>query len=422
MIADGLNDHARLIGLHVFNSPDRCSLIARTKGLMMINRRNLLKIAGSTSLAVAAPAAFAQGCGSPTRPLDAPSQLSHGWRVATRNSSGLNAEKLRQLSSYFKKNAAENMHSILIARHGELAFQEYYSGEDEKYNESIGHVDFGPEVLHDLRSMTKSVASLMFGIALDKGWIRDLDDPILSYLPKYKQPGAGDKAEITFRHALSMSSGFSRNSLPFSDPKSTSRLIDAAPDQCKFVLSRPLSNAPGAAFDYTNINPVLVGCAVTATTGKSLDQLVVENIFKPLGISKFEWHKIPDTGQLNQGWGLRMLPLDTLKIGQLILSNGRWKDQQIVSRSWIKAATTPQVELEDKYSYGYFVWTGRTSSEKGSINYSVLRGTGGQYLYIVPSLDLVVLLHAGRYKLDVEDAVRPIEMAFEKFILPSIKN
>lgn len=386
----------------------------------MINRRNLLKIAGSTSLVVAAPAAFAQGCGSP--PTPSTPQTSHGWRVATPNSSGLNTQKLRQLSSHFRRNAAENIHSILIARHGDLAFHDYYSGEDEKFNESIGHVQFGPEVLHDLRSVTKTVVSLMFGIALDRGWIRDLDDSILSYLPKYKQQETADKAATTFRHALSMSSGISDNSLPFSDPKSSSRLLDAAPDQCQYALSRPLSNDPGAAFAYTNINPVLVGCALTATTGKSLEQLVVENIFKPLGISKFEWHKIPDTGQLNQGWGLRMLPLDTLKIGQLILSNGRWEDQQIVSRGWIEAATMPQVELEDKYSYGYFVWTGQASSERGGITYSVLRGTGGQYLYIVPSLDLVVLLHAGRYRLDREDAVRPVEMAFEEFILPSIKS
>lgn len=117
-----------------------------------------------------------------------------------------------------------------------------------------------------------------------------------------------------------------------------------------------------------------------------------------------------------------MLPPDTLKIGQLILSKGRWKDQQIVPSGWIEVATTPQVELKGKYSYGYFIWTGHTSSEKGGIKYSVLRGTGGQYLYIVPSLDLVVLLHAGRYKLKRDDAVRPAEMAFEEFILPAINN
>lgn len=161
---------------------------------------------------------------------DAPSHISHGWRVATPSSSGLNSEKLRQLSSYFRRNAAENMHSVLIARHGKLVFQEYYSGEDEKFNDSIGQVQFGPDVLHDLRSITKSVISVMFGIALDKGWIRGLDDSILSYLPKYKQQEAEDRRAISFRHALSMSSGIfaTESSLPFSDPKNTSFLLDSA--------------------------------------------------------------------------------------------------------------------------------------------------------------------------------------------------
>lgn len=382
----------------------------------MIDRRKFLTIAGLTGLAVTPLACDQRG---PNGPIGTLSQSNNGWRVAASNSSGLDSEKLRQLSSYLR-NPAENIHSVLIARHGELAFQEYYSGEDEKFNDGIGYVHFGPEALHDLRSLTKSVVSLMLGIALDKGWIRGLDDSVLSYMPQHRQKAALGMSEVSFKHALTMSSGIhaTESSVSFSDPRSTSLLLDAAPDQCEFVVGRSLVNAPGAAFDYTNLNPTLVGCALAAATGKSLDQLVAENIFKPLGISKYEWHRIPSTGQLCQGWGLRMLPLDTLKIGQLILSNGIWEQEQIVSRGWIEAATRTQFELNQKFSYGYFIWTGQYSG----VEYSVLRGTGGQYLYVAPSLDLVALLHAGRYKLKKDEAVRPIETAFEEFILPSINN
>lgn len=382
----------------------------------MIDRRNFLTMAGLTGLAVT-PLACAQR--GPNGPTVTPSQSNNGWRVATPSSAGLDSEKLRQLSSYLK-NPAQNIHSILIARHGELVFQEYYSGEDEKFNDSIGYVQFGPEVLHDLRSVTKSVVSLMLGIALDKGWIRSVDDSILSYLPQYRQEAAKGMSEVSFRHALTMSSGIhaTESSVPFSDPRSTSRLLDEAPDQCKFVVGRSMANAPGAVFDYTNLNPTLVGCALASATGKPVEQLVAENILKPLGIAKYQWHRIPSTGQLCQGWGLRMLPLDTLKIGQLMLSDGRWKGKRIVSGSWIEAATTTQVKLEDKFSYGYFIWTGRDSG----VEYSAMRGTGGQYLYTVPSLDLVALLHAGRYELERDEAVRPIETAFDEFILPSVNG
>lgn len=342
-------------------------------------------------------------------------------RAATTKSTEMNPEKLRQLSNYFRENANENMHSILIARDGKLVFEEYFSGEDEKFNDRIGYVKFGPDVLHDLRSVTKSVVSLMFGVALGKGWIGGVDDSVSSYLPKSQTAEPEGKSKITFKHALSMSSGIyaTESSLPFSDPMSTSLLLDAAPNQCHFVQNRPLANVPGTVFDYTNLNPTLVGCSLAAATGKSLDQLVLENIFKPLGISKYEWHRTP-AGQLTQGWGLRMLPRDTLKIGQLILAKGKWNGEQIVPGSWIEAATTPQIALDGKFSYGYFIWTGQTSPEQGSIKYSVLRGTGGQYVYIVPSLDLVVLLHAGRYKSKREEAARPVEMAFEKLILPAV--
>lgn len=368
--------------------------------------------------------ALAPSLGQAESACGVPERNPHGWNVEAQASSGFDPATLCEMASYFESKTDENVHSVLIARNGKLVFEKYFDGQDEKFNDRIGHVTFGRDVLHDLRSMTKSVVSLTFGVGLREKWVNDVNDPIHDYLPALKDRRDQTHGAITFKNALLMSSGILANDTksPYADPKNTSFLLDAATDQCQFVQSLPVDDTPGATYNYTNINPTLVGCALFAKTGKQIDQLVLENLFKPLEISKFEWKRISKTGQLAQGWGLRMLPLDTLKLGQLVLAKGQWKGKEVVPKEWIAEATKPQVKVDDKYSYGYFFWTSSTSSAGRKVEYAVMRGTGGQYVYIVPSLDLVALLHAGRYKAKREDAARPVEMAFEKFILPSIKN
>ena len=169
-----------------------------------------------------------------------------------------------------------------------------------------------------------------------------------------------------------------------------------AADQCRYLLGLPVTAPAGQEFFYNTGALALVSAIIRKATGRPLDEFARETLFEPLGITAVEWERYK--GDTDAGGGLRLRPRDMAKIGQLVLAGGRWNDRQVVSKAWIETSTALKIQATDDQSYGYLWWLGRSLLNRREVHWIGALGRGGQYIRIVPQLDLVVVVTAGYYQ------------------------
>jgi CubicO group peptidase (beta-lactamase class C family) len=290
------------------------------------------------------------------------------------------------------------VHAVLVARGGKLVFERYLKGTDEIYDQRVANATFDADTLHDMKSVSKSVASLAFGIAIDRGLIRNVDEPVFSFFPELSDLRTPEKDRLQLLHALTMSVGLewveatpSTGNLDNDEAR-----MHMSPDQCRYVLDLPSTAPPGQEFFYNTGTLALLSAIMHKATGRPLDEFVRENLFEPLGITHTDWKRYK--GDTDAGGGLRMRPRDMAKIGQLVLAGGRWNGRQLVSKAWIDASMTPRIEATGRYFYGYLWWLGRSLHHGREVHWAAALGRGGQSIHIVPELDLVVVVTAGYYQ------------------------
>lgn len=319
------------------------------------------------------------------------------WPVATLDSVGLASATLCPIVQRFDTWGKDNnLHSVVVVRHGSLVFERYFSGADETRGVKLGEVVFGPQTKHDVRSVTKSIVALLLGIAIDRGWVADIDQPVLSFFPDYADLRTPEKDRITLRHLVTMSAGLRWNEDNYDDPNNSEIRMDEAADHYRFVLEQPVVAPAGQVYTYNGGGTALIAAVLQKATGKPLDELARTLLFEPLGITDVEWKRW-DNGTPVAASGLRMRPRDLAKIGQLVLSHGAWNGAQIVPASWVDAATAPQINGAGLYFYGYHFWLGRSLVQGREVDWASATGNGGQRVFIVPTLDLVVVVTAGLY-------------------------
>ncbi len=297
--------------------------------------------------------------------------------------------------------ASSNIHSVLVARSGKLVFERYFSGPDEipsaLFGSQVTNVVFDADTLHDLKSASKSVASLAIGIAIDRGLIRSINEPIFSFFPEYADLRSPEKDRIQLVHVLTMAMGLQWvEATPATGENNDESRMHRSADPARYVLGLASTSPPGQAFFYNTGALTLASAIVRKATGRPLDDFAREVLFEPLGIADVEWARVK--GDTDAGGGLRMRPRDMAKIGQLVLAGGRWNDRQIVSKEWIEASTTSKIKATDSQYYGYLWWLGRARSSAGVVNWIGALGRGGQSIRIVPERDLVVAVTAGYYQ------------------------
>ncbi len=366
-------------------------IVTRTVGDVVPSvGRAAMRWLGALAVAIilAPVAAGAAECGART-------PLSDGWTMAAPERAGLDPARICAIGPRLAGLRAADAHGVVIVRHGALVYQDYFTGDDARWPEVRGELARMPHdarTKHDMQSITKSVVGLLVGVALDRGAIRSIDAPVLSFFPAYADLRTPAKDRITLRDMLTMTSGLR---WPGTLDLAMGREMDATSDPYRFVLEQPLLAAPGTSWRYSNGSAEVVGAVLRQETGRPLDQYAREVLFKPLGITDWEWGRMGN-GFPAASWGLRLRPRDLAKIGQLVLDQGVWHGQRIVSSGWIKAMTAPQVVRPGGW-YGYLWWPGRSSIDGRTINWTSAVGRGGQYLYVVPSMDLVVVVTAGVY-------------------------
>jgi CubicO group peptidase (beta-lactamase class C family) len=206
-----------------------------------------------------------------------------------------------------------------------------------------------------------------------------------------------EKDRIQLVHALTMSMGLQWvEATPSNEGDHDEGRMHRAADQCRYVLGLPVTAPAGQAFFYNTGALALVSAIIRKATGRSLDEFARENLFEPLGITHVEWNRV--RGDTDADGGLRLRPRDMAKIGQLVLTGGRWNDRQIVSKEWIETSTALKLPATDNQSYGYLWWLGRSRLNGREVRWIGALGRGGQAMRIVPELDLVVMVNAGYYQ------------------------
>lgn len=255
--------------------------------------------------------------------------------------------------------------SVVVLQRGELLFEHYQAGTDA-------------DSLHAVQSVTKSVLALLVGIALDRGALTSLDQPIATLLPAAVPQEPAAYPPITIRHLLTMTAGF--------EVPREFRRADA--DDPQFLLRRARTAAPGTVFRYDNLASNLLAIALEAATGLPVEAFARQHLFEPLGIAGFDW----ETGRHGHALGFSGLSLRTLdmaRLGQLVLQQGAWQGRQLVSKDFVAAAVQAHSAGGDpvRQAYGYLWWVVPTGNPRPTFFAS---GYGGQLIWVYPPLDLVV--------------------------------
>lgn len=357
-----------------------------------------------------------QACGSP-------SSVDDGWAIASPDSVGMNTAQLCTLAARLAHRSTA-VHSVVVARHGKLVFEQYFAGYDQPWGQPDGQYEFAATIRHDMRSVSKSVTSLLVGIAIDRKLIAGVDEPVLKFFPDYatvKQPGWD---AITIRHLLTMSSGFKWDEArAWTDPKNDEPRLVTEPDPLGYVLSRPIAAPPDTLWTYSGGSTELLGNIVERVSKQSLEAFAREALFQPLGITDVEW-KAYKNGKIAAAAGLRLRPRDAAKIGQLVLSRGQWNGRQVVPADWIAQSITPRFQAVGLFGgtlfYGYQWWMGRSLAGSKEIKWVGAFGWGGQRIFIVPGLDLVMMTTAAQYG-QPKEGLAAIDI-LSNIVIPSVHD
>ncbi|NIN10857.1 MAG: serine hydrolase [Gemmatimonadales bacterium] len=285
---------------------------------------------------------------------------------------GIDNEQLAQ--AYAQAEQIEGIKSLLVAQRGALLAEQYFNGH-------------GPNALHDVRSVTKSFTSALIGIAIREGFIQDVEMTLADFLGGLVDNLDEEKGRITIRQLLTMSSGLEWHEL---GSYSEFNRWMSAPDQLEYILDKPFVDPPGARFNYSDGGAHLLSVILTEATGLSALDFAQQYLFEPLGVGDRQW-LVDNQGYNVGGAGLQVTSRDMLQFGMLYLNAGAAGSHQIVPPGWATTSTQAHIATATALPYGphygYLWWVGSAHDH----DFYFATGYGGQFIVVVPDLDLVVV-------------------------------
>lgn len=317
------------------------------------------------------------------------------WQIASAQENGWDSDKLAEISEKIDKNEFQKITSVLVAHKGKLIHEQYFNN---------GHVDY----MNDLRSATKSITSLMVGLALEHGHIKSVEQKAFSLIADKQEFEAMHplKQAITIQDLLSMSSILGCNDdTPYSLGNEERMYISY--DWVEFVKNIPLRGfAPwekrpeespfNRAFSYCTAGSFLLGAIVEKTSGLKMDAYAKKYLDKPLGIESVKWN-YSNHGITSGAGGTRYKSRDFLKFGELYRQGGQWNGQQVINQKWVEESVKSRVDVRENVEYGYFWWKFAYEVDGKKYWSYAASGNGGNYLFVQPELELVTLITSELY-------------------------
>ncbi len=328
------------------------------------------------------------------------------WTASTPDAEGLDPSMLADLAGRIRRGDFGTIHSLLVVRHDRLVVEEYFSGGSAAQ-------------VHTLQSVSKSITSLITGIAIQQGRLR-LTDRVVTRFPDYEPIANMDdrKAALTVQDLLTMRSGFDWSESTYTGSP-LQRLNDCRCDWVRFMLDWPMREAPGTRWEYVSGGVILLGAVVTAATGERVDLFGDRELFAPLGVQGAYWiGGLPD-GLPHTGGGLYMRARDMAKIGAMVAAGGRWQGRQVLSASWIRESTArvvsrPRTFGAHSVDYGYLWWILDRADpmnprpQPGDI--ITASGARGQWIFALPDEDLVMVTTAENG--ETPNTIKPIDFLY----------
>jgi CubicO group peptidase (beta-lactamase class C family) len=312
-----------------------------------------------------------------------PEEIDDGWQTSSLEAEGIDSVIIKEMIAKILDGDIDNIHGVLIVKNGKLVLEEYFDG-------------FDRDTKHHIFSASKSVTSILVGIAMDQKKLSGVDTNVYEWFQDYEGTKWIDQRyDIKLKHLLTMTAGidWSGWDYPGYDSRNPTRKMMNSNDWIKYVLNREVSDPPGSRYVYNNGLTMLLGEIVRKSIGTDADKFAEKNLFAPLGITDHSWDKGPN-GVLNTAGGLSLKPRDMAKIGYLFLHNGQWNERQIVSQEWVNESVKDHVNQFTLFGsgYGYQWWCGKSKINDQVIEAFFAAGHGGQYIFVCPALDCAVVV------------------------------
>jgi CubicO group peptidase (beta-lactamase class C family) len=321
------------------------------------------------------------------------------WRTSAPEDQDMDSTRLQEMMTLIDQNDLA-YDSILVIRNGNLVMEEYRNG----YNR---------DSKHHMQSATKSVSSMLIGIAIQEGFLDNVEQKVVDLLPGYTiDPTDTRKQELTLEHLLTMSDGLEWHELdfPYADPRNTLGQMWSSLDAVQHVLDQPMARQPGEVWAYNSGTSILLGGILEQATGHDPLTFAQEYLFSPLDITDVEWHKTTGNHYHTDG-GLYLRPRDMARLGYLMLRSGSWNGKKILSEEWVRRSSQAHYTTESGKGYGYQWWI----LENGIF---VAHGHHEQLIYVVPQADLVAVFTSEI----PNDMLAPTDGLLYRYILAACKD
>ena len=339
--------------------------------------------------------------------------------LIAQTSASLDATVLSRLDSDIASGKYGNIDSLLIVHHGQVALDRTYThdyrslyADADKKAQTWSHLDSGGPynyfnpwwhpylrnngILHTEQSVTKTVLSMVIGVATMRGEFPSLDTPVLKFFDESKVANVDDrKRHLTLRNLITMTVGMKWNDdLPYNDPNNMATVMEESSDWVKTFIDQPMQEEPGTKFYYNDGAPQALGYIFHKATGQDVEEYAARFLFAPLGITNWYWKRTPEGTPDTEG-GLYLDRHDLLKLMQLFQHDGVWQGSRLVASDWVKASIAPQVTVSEKsgVKYGYLWWLYPYGKDNGERSFGG-SGYGGQVPVVLPAEDIVIVVNA----------------------------
>jgi CubicO group peptidase (beta-lactamase class C family) len=308
-----------------------------------------------------------------------------GIQTANINDVGLRSDGVNALVRAVMENKFRYVHSVLVARNNRLVLEEYFYG-------------FDPEAHFGIQSVTKSFVSALTGIAIEKKELPGVGERLCDLLPEYTDVLCNPQNRtITIRDVMNMSTGLKWDEVtyPYGHPKNSSMIAYESADPIRYLLSQPQTSKK--EFAYNSYNHTLMSTVLRQATHLTNSDEYRQRLIEPLGITVYDLGESDDKGIIGD---IFLRPRDMMKFGLLYLNDGVYNGKQLVPAWWIKESTSPAIMMEKDLGYGYFWWTKKFTYQERAVDCFFAWGYGGQFIFVIPELGLVVVLNGTNWSTD----------------------